>query len=43
LELYTPNTASFPSRVFSSVPMGQLTTRFLPVDASLTRMTTQVF
>jgi hypothetical protein len=43
LELYMYNTASFADRVFSLAPMGQLSTRFLQLNVSPTRVATQVF
>jgi hypothetical protein len=43
LELYTHNTASFASRVFSLAPMGQLSTHFLQVNESPTKVATKVF
>jgi hypothetical protein len=43
LELYPHHTASFAGRVFSLAPMGQLSTRFLQLNALPTRVATQVF
>jgi hypothetical protein len=42
-ELYTYNTTTLTGKVFSLVPMEQLSTRFLKVYMSPTEMVTYVF